>query len=300
MGSATRQKHVIVLASLLLCLLWIAGCGHKAVAPNPTPPPVQPPSVVTPSQPEPPGLMPMSEMPAVTGRWELSDGTVLLEGGAYSVYARYYPTYDKIQGVMWDSAGARVKDIKDGQIVFICTQTAPNAVKVFPYTWVYDMKQMLATTKSKVYLPLAESVKFGDLYEETAPITAENISLEANSVFLQWRSQSEVVPPIEVTPLVEEKKMLIRLKGVSAAPTLQLPTVIDGGDSLVRSVVVEDGVSGTGGTKTSGLTLTITVAEDKWAAATYDCLLDARDNGSVRLNLYIDKTPTDLTPTVKR
>jgi hypothetical protein len=245
----------------------------------------------------------MSIMPTITGRWELSDGTVLLEGtmaSGYMVYARYYPAYDKVQTVMWDSAGARVKDTKDGQIVFICTQTAPNAVWVFPYLLDYDMKQSTATVSTKVFLSLSAGVEFGNLTGQITTLTADRISLESDSISLGWLSMSEVVPPIEVSPLVEEKRMLIRLKGVSASSKLKLPLTIDGSDGLIRSVVVEDGVSGTGDARTKDVIVSITVAEDKWAAATYDCVLDAGDNGSVRLNIYTDKAPTDLTPTVKR
>lgn len=306
MGYFMVLKRVALITSLILvALLANLGCV------KPTDPPVPPVPPVTPRDPVPPvttpitenGLEPISIMPRITGRWELNDGTVLLEGtmaSGYRVYSRYYPAYDKVQTVMWDSAGAQVKDIKDGQIVFICTQSAPNAVWVFPYLLDYDLTQSAATVMTKVFLPLSAGVEFGNLTGQITPMTADRISPESDSVSLGWLSMSEVVPPIKVSPLVEEKKILIRLKGVSASSNLRLPLTINGGDGLIRSVVVEDGVSGTADARTKDLIVSIAVAEDKWDAATYDCVLDAGDNGSVRLNLYIDKTPTDLTPSVKR
>jgi len=220
--------------------------------------------------------------------------------GGYTVYARYYPAFDKVQGVMWDSAGARVKEITDSQVLFICTQVAPDSKTVFPYIWVYDIKKAIATDRVPVYLPISKEVIFGGSEDESKLTTVTEVTGDSSHVTVKWGANTDAAPLVDVCSLADEGKIMIQFFGVAVSAGLKVPSATELGDGLVRSVAIEDGVAGTGGSRAKGLTLIVSVPKEKWDALTYNCDLLYGGPNIFRVNLYADKPPTDLTPTVKR
>lgn len=178
--------------------------------------------------------------------------------------------------------------------MFIGTKSAPNAVVVFPYFLIYRLSDSTLTTAAS-YLPLSTRVEFGAPKDGAHLVSVSSVSSGNNNVTVRFEQPGTTLAPFVIVRSTPERyEVAIDLPDVAVQPDLKLDAPAYDKDGLILSVSARIGDAG------KGLTVVIAVNPAKWTTTTYNCDLSYGTDRFVRLNLYGDRVPTSLTPSVKR